>query len=92
MAKVVCTVKIMPQSPKANLDKIEKEALRVIAGYAGNNETKTTREPIAFGLTALNIIFILDESKGSTEPIEKSLAGLADVNSAEIVDVRRAIG
>ncbi len=92
MATVVCTVKIMPESPDVDLKDLEKKALHIIAEYAGKGETKTTIEPIAFGLNSINIIFLMDESKGSTEPIERDLAELAHVNSAEITDVRRSIG
>ena len=53
---------------------------------------KIEEQPIAFGLKALNIIFVMDEAKGSTEPLEDSVSDIEGVQSVEITDVRRAVG
>lgn len=92
MAKAIATVKIMPESPEVNLNKIEELAKERIADFAGKGETKTEIEPIAFGLKALKIIFVMDENKGSPDPVAEEIAKIDGVNSAEISDVRRAIG
>jgi elongation factor 1-beta len=92
MAQVVVTIKIMPESPEVDLDKIEIEAKTKIQDFSQNQELKTEQEPIAFGLKALKIIFVMDEDKGSTDPLEEDLKKIEGVNSAEAVDVRRAIG
>lgn len=92
MANAVITVKIMPQSPEVDLAKIEEKAKKLIADFAGEGETKSEQEPVAFGLKALKIIFVMDESKGSPDPVAEKITQLEGVNSAEIVDVRRAIG
>jgi elongation factor 1-beta len=92
MANAIVTIKIMPEAPDTDLAAIEKVALREIEAYAGKGDTKTEIEPIAFGLKALKITFIMDENLGSPEPLEKTLASLEGVNSAETIDVRRAVG
>jgi len=92
MANAVITVKIMPESPEVDLSKIELEAKKIIAKFAGEGETKTEIEPVAFGLKALKIIFVMDEKKGSPDPVSEKIQILEGVNSAEITDVRRAIG
>ena len=92
MANVVVTVKIMPESPDVDLTKLEADAKQKIAEYAGEGETKTEIEPIAFGLKAVKILFVVDEAKGSPDPVAESIAELDGANSAEIVDVRRAVG
>ena len=92
MATVIITLKIMPKSPETDLIKVEKEAKKLITDFAGKTETKTEQEPIAFGLKALKIIFVMDESKGATDELEKKISELKDVNSVEVTDVRRAIG
>ena len=56
MAKVVVTIKIMPESPDVSLNDLEKEALKVIKGFAGDTETKVEKEPIGFGLVSLKIL------------------------------------
>jgi|TARA_B100001971_G_C18267464_1_gene594909 elongation factor 1-beta len=92
MANVVVTLKIMPESPEVEFSLIQNKAEEEIKKFAGNTETKTELEPIAFGLKALKIIFVMDESKGSTEPLEESIKTISGVNSVEAIDIRRAIG
>lgn len=92
MAKVVVTLKIMPESPETDLNEIESSAVGMIDKYAGDTEKKIETEPIAFGLKALKILFVMDESKGSTDTLEKEISEINGVNSVEVTDVRRAIG
>jgi len=92
MAQVVLTLKIMPNSPSSDLAKIEDSARKEIEHFAGKTEMRSTIEPIAFGLKAIKIIFVMNESKGSTESLENKISSVKDVSSVEVVDVRRAIG
>lgn len=92
MAKAIVTLKIMPDNVEADLEAIEQAALEKIVAFSGNDETKTEIEPVAFGLKAINIKFVMDEGKGSPEDLEKQIEELDDVMSCESVDVRRAIG
>jgi elongation factor 1-beta len=92
MANAIVTVKIMPEDPSVDLKKIEVHALKDIEHYAGKGDTKVEIEPIAFGLKAIKIIFIVDEKMGGTEGLEKTLEKIPGVNSVETIDVRRAIG
>ncbi|MFH0868448.1 MAG: elongation factor 1-beta [Candidatus Woesearchaeota archaeon] len=92
MAQVVITLKIMPESPEVDLNKIEQEAKAKIIDFSQNKEMKTEQEPIAFGLKAIKIIFVMEESKGSTDALEEQIKTISGVNSVEVVDVRRAIG
>ncbi|MFH1850176.1 MAG: elongation factor 1-beta [archaeon] len=91
MAKVIITLKIMPDSPEANLDDIKGKAIKLIEAASGD-VGKVEIEPIAFGLKALMIYMILDEAKGSTEDLENSIAEIENVSSCSVTDVRRAIG
>ncbi len=92
MAKVVVTLKIMPRSTDADLEEIEKQAREKITAFAGETEQKAEIEPIAFGLKALNILFVMDESKGSTEFLETQIKEIPGIQSVDVTDVRRAIG
>ena len=92
MADVVITFRIMPQSPMVDLSKIEAHIKNEIADFCASKEFKTQIEPIAFGLKALNIIFVMDENKGSTEKLENKISQIDGVESVEVTDVRRAIG
>ncbi len=92
MANVIVTLKIMPESPDTDLSLIESESKKMIEAFAGKGDMKAEQEPVAFGLKALKIMFILDENKGTTDKLEAEIAAVAGVNSVEVTDVRRAIG
>ena len=92
MANVVISLRIMPQSTDVDLSKVEAEAKKEIVDFCNSKEFKTSIEPIAFGLKALNIIFVMDESKGNTETLENKIIQISGVESVEVTDVRRAIG
>ena len=92
MANAVVTLKVMPTSPEVNMEELEVKVKEKIAVFAGEGDTKIEEVPIAFGLKALNIIFVMDESKGSPDPLAEKIQNLDAVNSAEITDVRSAIG
>ena len=91
MAQVIIKLKIMPESPDTDLEAIQQKATSEISKYGGE-VGKAEQVPIAFGLKALNLIFVSDESKGSTDDLEKEIAMIDGVNSVEVTDVRRAIG
>jgi elongation factor 1-beta len=93
MAKAVVTVKIMPESPDVDLGFVQQVAEKAIDVFCGEQgEKRTEQEPIAFGLKALKITFVMDERIGSTDPLEQEIAKIDGVNSVDVVDVRRAIG
>lgn len=91
MADVIVTVKIMPTSPESRLDTIEEKAKHEIAEFGGE-VGKVDYEPIAFGLKALVLVFVMDESLGSTDELEEKIRAISGVQSVEVTDVRRAIG
>ena len=90
MADVVVTLKIMPESVKIDLKKLEKEVLALIKKHGGD-VGRVNVENVAFGLKCINFVFVIDEDKGMEE-LEKSIERIKDVRSVEIIDVRRAIG
>lgn len=92
MGKAIMTIKIMPESVEADLDKIQEKALEVIQEATNTSDTKTEQEPIAFGLKALKITFIIDENNADPEALEKTISEIDSVNSVETVDVRRTVG
>ncbi len=92
MADVVVTLRIMPDSPDIDLKKVETEALKKIKAFSGMDNHKVTIAPVAFGLQALDIMFVMNESKGSTDSLEADISNISGVNSVEVTDVRRTIG
>ncbi len=89
MGDVLATLKVMPESPEVDLEALKgaiESAIPENAKLHGIDE-----EPIAFGLVALNVKFIVDDGEGGTEPTEEAIRALDKVNSAEITDIGRLI-
>ena len=92
MAAVIITLKVMPESPDINLEELYSKIKPLITDFTGEEEFKKEEEPVAFGLKALKIIFVMDEAKGGIDDMEAKIAELEGVNSVDVIDVRRAIG
>ncbi len=91
MANCIITLKIMPESPDVDLAKLQ-ESLNPVVEKFGCEVGKVDIQPVAFGLKALVIMFVMDEKRGSTDELEAEIGKLPGVNSVECTDVRRAIG
>lgn len=91
MTKMFVTVKIMPDSPETDLALLRVEAKKKGDSFGAELLDKDVIEPVAFGLSALKLIFLFDESKGS-EDLVNLIAEIPEVSSAEVCDMRRAIG
>ncbi|MBU2406892.1 MAG: elongation factor 1-beta, partial [Nanoarchaeota archaeon] len=74
MANSVITIRIMPISPEVDLEQLKVKVKEAIVNYAGEGETKDEVVPVAFGLQALKIIFVVDEARGGTDDLEKEIA------------------
>jgi len=96
MASVIVTIKIMPSSPDVDLDALYDKSTEKINSFIDekhkNGEIRKELEPIGFGLTALKILFVMDENIGSTDKLEENIKSLEGVESVETTDVRRALG
>jgi elongation factor 1-beta len=92
MADVVVTLRVMPESPEVDLEKLKAESLEKVSAFSGNANTKVELVPVAFGLKALQIMFVMAEDKGSTDKLEEDIGTLEGVTSVEVTDVRRTIG
>ncbi len=86
MGEVVGTLKVMPESPEVDLEALKEEIKKVVDD---EEFEKMEEEPIGFGLTALNVIIVVDDGEGGTEPAEEAITNIDDVQTVEVVDVRR---
>lgn len=92
MANAIITLKVMPKSPEIDLDAVEKQANTLIREFNDGKEIKADIQPVAFGLKSLNLIFVADESKGTSDELEEKISKIEGVQSVECTDVRRAVG
>jgi elongation factor 1-beta len=92
MADVIVKLRVMPESPDIDLQKLHKEIDVIIKGFGSRGNHNVTQEPVAFGLKALVFVFMIDEKKSNMEELETKVKAIPGINSAEVVDVRRATG
>ena len=64
MGEVVNTLKVMPESPEVDLEALKAAITDAMPEDAELHEI--TEEPIAFGLVALNVVFIVEDGEGGT--------------------------
>ena len=83
MGTAIATLRIMPESPDTDLKKIEEEALKLITAFSDDRQKRVDIQPVAFGLKSVSIVFLMDEKKGDTEPVEKKIAEIPGVQSVE---------
>ncbi len=87
MGDAAVKIKIMPDSPSANLNEIEKKAKEIIEKHRGKI-AKIEKEPIAFGLKAVIITLSIKEDF-EQDPLLDKIREINHINSAEIIDFRR---
>ena len=87
MSEVLATMKIMPESPEVDLDALKKTIEENLPEDA--QFQNITEEPIAFGLVALILNFIIEDGEGGTESTEEFVSSLEDVASIEITGIGR---
>ena len=90
MARMIVTLKIMPESLEVDLEDLKTKAKNVIKNFGGD-VGKEEFEPVAFGLKAVKLTYIIDESKGIDEVCD-SVSSIEGVSSTEAVDMRRTLG
>jgi elongation factor 1-beta len=82
MGSVAIIVRVMPESPDVNLEQLKKALKQTLPSIQEIRE-----EPIGFGLKALKLVAVVNDSGGETDAVEKSLSGVPGVERAEIVEV-----
>jgi len=92
MADVVVTMRIMGASPETDLKAVDKEVRSIIEKNAGKGAYQSREEPVAFGIKALIVSFVMPEEGGKTDAIENEIQAIEGVESVSTIDVRRSIG
>jgi len=87
MGEVVTTIKLNPESPDVDLEKMKEEIKESIP--EGAELHKINEEPIAFGLVALIVMVVTEDAEGGTEKVEENLAKIEGVSNIEVTDTRR---
>ncbi len=83
MADVLVTFKVMPEEAGMDMDKLSS-AIRNLDGFKINDIKKN---PIAFGLVALEPSFIVDDGEGGTDILEEKLKNIEGIREVEVSEV-----
>lgn len=87
MARVVITLRIMPEDIDVDLEDLLERVKHVIPDGTDVRATEIT--PVAFGLKALRMNVARDEAMGGTDDIESAIGALAGVAQVEVEMVSR---
>ncbi len=80
MGKVAINIKVMPQSSETDVEKLTEKIKEKV-------EVKDLKiEPIAFGLKAIRLLVIGEDSEGS-EGVENAIRSIEGVGEVEIESV-----
>lgn len=87
MSKVVIKVRVLPESVDTDLNKLVEDIKRAVRGLAEISSHR--REPIAFGLNALLIDFIVEDREGVSYELESTLQSVNGVSQFDVLGVSR---
>ena len=87
MARVVMTMKIMPDGVEIDLENLREKIKECVP--EGTDVGAVEIQPVAFGLKALRMNFVRDESLGGTDDIEAAISALEGVAQVEVEMVSR---
>ena len=87
MARVVITLKIMPEGVDVDLDDLLERVKAAVP--EGTDVGATEVAPVAFGLNALRMNVAREESMGGTDDIEAAISSLEGVSQVEVERVSR---
>ena len=85
MGEVIVTFKIMPTGVEVDLDKLENTIKAEI------KPERMQREPVAFGLVAINATKLVPESSGELENLENKIKAIDGVGGVEITEISRSL-
>ncbi|MHA1263774.1 MAG: elongation factor 1-beta [Candidatus Helarchaeota archaeon] len=87
MADVVVQMKVLPEGIEVDLKKLQDQIKNVLPENA--KIYKVAEEPIAFGLKCLKVTVIIPDEEGGTEPVEKAISSIKEVQRVEVELVSR---
>lgn len=84
---VVTTLRIMPTDPGVDLESIKDDLEKIVKKFGEIHKIEV--KPVAFGLNSLEVVILLNDSKGGMEEIESWVRELNSVGSVEVIDISR---
>ena len=85
MGKVSAVIKVMPDSADRDVNKLMDDLRAALPATAESRGMQV--KPIAFGLKAILIAFLVSDTEGGTEPVEAAFAKVPGVESVSVESV-----
>jgi elongation factor 1-beta len=85
MGKVMAVIKVMPDSADRDVNMLMDELKKALPKSAEFKGMQV--KPIAFGLKAILIAFVVSDAEGGTEPVEAAFANVPGVESVSVENV-----
>lgn len=82
MGNVALILRVMPESPDVDLEKLKTKITAKIPEVQDVRE-----EPIGFGLKALKIAVVVSDSGGQSDTVEADITAIEGVERAEIIEL-----
>lgn len=87
MARLVARIKVLPTDIDVNLDAL---ANKLKSSLPNGMELKNSaKEPIAFGLNALIVDFLLDDKEGQMDTLESTVKQTEGVSEIQVLNISR---
>jgi elongation factor 1-beta len=84
MAKVLLTIRVMPEDVNTDLESIKNEISSKIGA-------QIKEVPIAFGIVSLYVSTIIEDKEGEIEKVEKLLKEIKGVGEIEVLEITRTL-
>ncbi len=89
MGEVAVQVKVMPSALEVDLKGLSGRIESAISNDARTYACEV--QPVAFGLKALLITFIIEDKEGGSEALEGAISSLDGVESVQVIAVSRML-
>ncbi|MFQ5969953.1 MAG: elongation factor 1-beta [Nitrososphaerales archaeon] len=89
MARLVARIKLLPTDIKVNLDSVVNKLKSSLPD--GMEIKNSAEEPIAFGLNALIVDFLIDDKEGQMDKLESMVKDTEGVSEIQVVHVSRQV-
>ncbi|MFX1485688.1 MAG: elongation factor 1-beta [Promethearchaeota archaeon] len=82
MGKVLAVISVLPSGTDVNLEQLEKNIRDNTPEGVMLKESR--KEPFAFGISALKLSFLLSDTAGGTDNVEKAIKSLDGVGEVKV--------
>ena len=89
MGKVIVQARVMPEKVDTDFNKLKDLLKEVISKHGEFGVAKEV--PVAFGLKAIVVSFILEDKDGVMTAVEEEVKTIEGLQSFDVLDLRRAL-